>query len=187
MGEYSLPFFQLRGYGSTLVTANDIDPINLDANEGNWDSKPSEASEISRGVFNCVANCSVNVARMSAGKIRTIEIIGYGTNDANEDCAWKLYAWRGLYSPVKRVAAGTAILSTMDVVKDPVRNEAITAGYYVDTWGISDYWSTASVTDNADNALSVLTFDLRGYTWLSLEILPTSGTCASFAAAFSGF
>ena len=115
-----------------------------------------------------------------------MQIIGYGTANANENCAWVLYAYRGLYSPAIRVAAGTAILGTMDTDEDPVSNTDLT-GFYVDTWGTtSNYWGSVSEKDDAGNGCSVLQFDLRGYQFLYLEVLPTSGTCASFGAAFSG-
>ena len=189
LGEYQLPWLQLRGYGSAFVTADDT-VIDIAGAAGDWDSMPTVAPEIIRGVFDCTATCVINVPYTSAGKIRTVEIVGYGTTAALQDCDWVLWAWRGRYSPAKRVAAGTAILGTMDVVKDPVTNTAITA-FYVDTWGkTATYWGAASTvaeTDDASNALSVLTFDLRGYQYLHLSIKPSSGTCASFAAAFSGY
>ena len=188
LGDNSLGWYQLRGKGVTLVTADDTQ-IALGTSKGDWDNKPAapvETGDSPSRVFDCVPFCSVCVPYVSAGKISTIEIIGWGTDAANETCAWILYAYRGPYSPARRVAAGTAILGTMDVVKDPITNTAVTA-FYVDTWGVtSDYWGSVAEKDDADNALSVLTFDLKGYQYLALEILPTSGTCASFAAAFSG-
>ena len=193
LGDNHVAWNQLRGRGSTFVTADDT-PLALGTSKGDWENKPTQATETEpaasggsiKRLFDCVPSCSVNVPYMTAGKISTVEIIGYGTDAANETCAWILYAWRGLYSPAVRVAAGTAILGTMDVVKDPISNTTVTA-FYVDTWGgTSDYWGSVAYKDDADNACSRLLFDARGYTYLNLELLPTSGTVASFAAAFSG-
>ncbi len=194
LGDNHVAWNQLRGRGSTFVTADDADPIDLAGSEGDWENKPTQATELepaasdgtTKRVFDCVPNCSVNVPYMTAGKLSTIQIIGYGTDAADEACAWVLYAWRGLYSPVIRVAAGTVLLGTMDVVKDPVSNTAVTA-FYVDTFGLtSDYWGSVAVKDDADNACSSLLFDARGFIYLNLEILPTSGTVTGFNAAFSG-
>ena len=185
LGDYNSPWHQLRGAGATGVTADDT-ALALATSKGDWANKPALPSEATKGVFNCVAACAVNVPYMTAGKVSTVEIIAYGTDAANETCAWILYAYRSRYSPVIRVAAGTAILGTMDVVTDPVTNAAVTA-FYVETWGVtSDYWGTVAVKDDADNSCSRLLFDFRGYQYLYLQILPTSGTVASFAAAFSG-
>ncbi len=188
LGDYSLIWYQLRGEGATLVTADDTDPINLDAVEGDWASKFAEPVRLEGGTgnYNCVPQVAVNIPKTSGGKIRSIEIIGYGTTTANNDCDWKLYAYRAKESPVIRVAAGTAILGTMDTVTDPVTGADLT-GFYVDTWGTtSDYWGSVSEKDDDDNACSRLTFDLRGYQYLYLEIKPTSGSATSFGAAFSG-
>ena len=187
LGEYSLPWYQLRGRGATLVTADDT-ALAIGTSKGDWDNRPPVATKVGDD-YNCVAACTVNVPLLSRGKIRNAEIIGFGTDAANETCAWILYAYRSLYSPARRVAAGTAILGAMDTVKDPVTNTALT-GFYVDTWGLtSDYWGTSVVqeTDDAGDGLSVLAFPLRGYNYLYLEIKPTSGTCTSFGAAFSGY
>ena len=193
LGDNRIAWNQLRGRGSTFVTADDT-PLALGTSKGDWENKPTQATEVqvpgSPGfkeiVFDCVPNCTVNVPHMTAGKLSTLQIIGWGTTAADQTCAWILYAWRGLYSPAVRVAAGTAILGTMDVVKDPVSNTAVTA-FYVDTFGLtSDYWGSVAVKDDADNACSSLLFDARGFIYLNLEILPTSGTVTGFNAAFSG-
>lgn len=185
LGDYGLPWYQLRGRGETLVTADDT-ALAITTSKGDWDNMPSMPSSDGWASPNCVPAVAVNVAAASGGKISTIQIIGYGTTTANQNCAWKLYAYRSKYSPAIRVAAGTAILGTMDLVKDPVTNTAIT-GFYVDTWGItSDYWGQVAVKDDAGDACSVLTFDLRGYVYLYMEVLPTSGTCTSIGFAFSG-
>lgn len=189
LGDYSLPWMQLRGRADTLVTADDT-PLNLSSDGGEWDNKPAEPEEPKDTSFtylNCVPAVAVNIGKLTTGKASYIEIIGYGTNAPAEACAWILYAYRGRYSPVIRVAEGTAILGTMDCVKDPVTNTAITAGFYTDTWGItSDYWGTVAIKDNADNAASRMMIDFRGYQYLYMEMLPAAGTCASFGAAFSG-
>lgn len=187
LGEYSLPYHQLRGKGATLVTADDT-ALDLTGGEAGWDDRPSLPSEEPKGVFNCVAACAVNVPHMSAGKIKTIHIIGYGTVAEDENCNWILYGYRSLNSPVIRIADGLAILGAADCVKDPVTNATISSGFYVDTWGTAnDYWSSISELDDTGDAVSVLSFALRGFQYLFMEMLPTSGTCTSFGAAFTGF
>ncbi len=195
LGDYHSEWHQLRGRGGTLVTADDT-PLDLAATgaTNDWDNKPAEPalfpqndSTDDTNVFNCVPAVAVNVPKMTGGRLRMVEIIGYGTNAADENCAWILYAYRGRYSPAIRIAAGTAILGTYPCSTDPVSNEAITTGFYVDTWGTtSDYWDDVTELDNADNTCSRMIFDLRGYAYMYLELLPTSGTCASFGAAYSG-
>lgn len=185
LGDFNLGWYQLRGRGATFVTADDT-PIALTTSTGDWDHKPDEPSTTGwSGLYNCVPACAVNVPAMCGGKISTLEIIGFGTDAANENCPWKLYAYRSKYSPAIRVAAGTAILGAMDVVKEPVSNAAITA-FYVDTWGATDYWGQIAVKDDAADTCSRILLDFRGYQYLYLEISPNTGTCASFAAAFSG-
>ncbi len=195
LGDNRIAWNQLRGRGSTFVTADDT-PLALATSKGDWENKPTQATEVevpgSPGyreiVFDCVPSCTVNVPHMTAGKLSTVEIIGWGSTTADQTCAWILYAWRGLYSPAVRIAAGTAILGTMDVVKDPVSNTAVTA-FYIDTFGIgasSNYWGSVAVKDDADNACSRLIFDFRGYIYLNMEVLPTSGTCTGISFAFSG-
>ena len=188
LGEFSLPWRQLRGHGATLVTADDT-ALALGTSKGDWANRPASPGQDIDGNYICTAACSINVPEVTGGKIRTVEIIGFGTDTANQTCAWILYAYRSVYSPVRRVAAGTAILGAMDTVTDPVTGAALT-GFYVDTWGLtSDYWGTTIVgeLDDAGDAMSVLSFPLRGYQYLYLEIKPTTGTCASFGAAFSGY
>ncbi len=195
VGDYALQWYQLRGRGGTLVTADDT-PLDIvgAGNTNEWDDKPSgpalfpqNDSTDDANVFNCVPAVAVNIHKASGGRISTIEILGYGTNAANESVAWKLYAYRGRYSPAIRVADGTAILGTYPCSTDPVNNAAITGGFYVDTWGIvNDYWKTIAVKDDADNTASRMMFDPRGYQYFYLELLPTSGTTASFGSAFSG-
>ncbi len=190
LDDYQLPWAQLRGRGATLVTADDT-PLDIEAAKGNWANKPAEPINITGDYLvpdlNCVPAVAVNIAKVSAGKIKTAQIIGYGTDAEDEACAWILYAYRGLYSPAIRVAAGTAILGAMDCPTDPVADAAITAGFYVDTWGItSDYWGEVAVKDDADDGCSILTFDLRGFLFVYMEMLPAAGTVASFGAAFSG-
>ena len=186
LGDYSLPWYQLRGRGATLVAADDT-PIALGTSTGNWANKPSVPSLDGWDTANCVPAVSVNVPQTSAGKISTAQIIGYGTDAANETCNWILYAYRGLNSPAIRVATGVAILGAMDLVTEPVTGATIT-GFYVDTWGITtDYWGQVTVKDDAADACSILTFDLRGFTFLYFEIdIPASTQVASFGAAFSG-
>ena len=186
-GDYCLPWYQLRGRGATFVTADDT-ALALGTSKGDWANKPAEPSESGWSSPNCVPAVAVNVPKTCGGKISTVEIIAYGTDTANQSFAWTLYAYRSVYSPAIRIATGTAILGTMDVVTDPVTNAAVTA-FYVDTWGItSDYWGQVAVKDDADNACSRLLLDFRGYQYLYLE-LPTIlsvDTAVSVAAAFSG-
>lgn len=188
LGEYSLEWFQLRGKGATLVTTDDT-ALDLEAGKAGWDNKPALPTEEPKGVFDCVPARAVNVPYMSAGKIRTVQIIGYGTNLGNETCDWILYGYRGLNSPILRIADGTAILGDTDCVKDPVTNSAITAGFYVDTWGKSnDYWTSVAELDGGDNTISTLSFALRGLQYLYMEIdIPSALQVASFGAAFSGY
>lgn len=189
LGDYQLGWYQLRGRGATLVTADDTALVpGASGNTTDWDNKPAVPSALGYDSLNCVPAVSVNIPQMTTGKITTVQIIGYGTNAANEECDWLLYAYKGIYSPAIRVATGTAILGTMDCPKDPVTNTAITAGFYVDTWGITtDYWTSVAVKDDAQNGCSVLTFDLRGFLFLYLEIdIPAASQVASFGAAFSG-
>ena len=175
-------WYQLRGQGATLVTTNDT-TLDLTAEGGNWASKPAVPA-ISSGAYNCTPAVAVDVETMTQGQVRTVEIIGYGTDANNETCTWTLYAYRREFSPACRVAAGVAIIGTMDTDEDPVTNADLTA-WYVDTWGVTrDSWGTVSVKDDADNACSRLVFDLRGYKFLYLECTLT--TMASFGAAFSG-
>ncbi len=186
-GDYQLGWYQLRGRGSTLVTTDDT-VLNLGSSKGDWDNKPSEPSDSGWDSLNCVPTVAVNVPKMTGGKVSTIQIIGYGTNAADEECNWILYAYRGLYSPVVRVATGVAILGTMDCVKDPITNTAITNGFYVDTWGITtDHWNEVALKDDADNTCSIMTFDLRGFLHLYMEIdIPAASQVASIGFAFSG-
>lgn len=187
LGDFALPWFQLRGRGATLVTANDT-ALDLTSEGGNWASKPVAPTWWPEDkVFNCVPAVAVNVPEVSGGRIRTVEIIAYGTSAANQSFVWTLYAYRSLYSPARRVATGTAILGTMDTDEDPVTNADLTA-FYVDTFGITrDSWGSVSVKDDADNALSVLQFDLRGYQFLFWEIPSiVADTAASVGVAFSG-
>ena len=187
LGDYSLPWYQLRGSGNTLVSSDDT-PLALATAQGDWADKPAAPSQDADGNYVCTAACAVNVPQTCGGRIRTLEIIGYGTNAANETCDWILYAYRGPYSPVRRIATGTAILGTMDCPTDPVQNAAITDGYFVDTWGTTtDYWESVSEIDDAANGCSALVLDLRGYTYLYMEIdIPAANQVASFGAAFSG-
>ena len=175
---------QLRGQGATLVTADDT-ALALGTSTGNWANKPAVPAFTS-GAYVCTPAVAVDIEDMTQGQIRTIEIIGYGTDTANQVCAWILYAYRREFSPACRVATGSAILGTMDVVTDPVTNAALTA-FYVDTFGITtDYWGSVSVKDNADNSCSRLVFDLRGYKYLYMEVTPATSTCVSIGFAFSG-
>jgi len=185
--DWNKAWYQLRGHGATLVTADDVDPHGLASSEGDWANKPAApAFNPVTQTWNCIPQCAVQIPEVSGGGIQTIEIIGYGTTADDQNCAWVLYAYRGQYSPAIRVAAGTAILSSMDVVTDPVTNAAIT-GFYVDTFGgTADYWGAVAYKDDADNACSRMMFDIRGYQYLYMEVLPTSGTCTSIGFAFSG-
>lgn len=177
-------WYQLRGNGATLVTADDT-AILLATSTGDWANKPAVPA-VTAGAFNCVPAVAVDIEETTQGQIRTIEIIGYGTDTANQVCAWILYAYRREFSPACRVATGSAILGTMDVVTDPVTNAAVT-NFYVDTFGITtDYWGSCSVKDDASNGCSRLTFDLRGYKYLYMEVTPTTSTCVSIGFAFSG-
>ncbi len=192
LGDYSERWYQLRGRGATLVTADDT-PLVLTTPgcTTDWDNKPAEPVEPKVSGFdflNCVPAVAVNIGKMSSGKVSTVQIIGYGTNAADETCDWILYTYRSLYSPAIRVATGTAILGTNDCVKDPVTNTAITDGFYVDDWGVTtDYWGSVVVKDTAQDGCSILTFDMRGFTFLYLEIdIPAASQVASFGAAWSG-
>ena len=195
VGDYSLMWNQLRGRGGTLVTVDDT-PLDIvgAGNTNEWGDKPSgpalfpvDDSTDPNNVYNCVPTVAVNVPEMTGGRIRTVEIIGYGTNAADEACNWILYAYRSRYSPAIRVAAGAAILGTYPCSTDPVNNEAITDGFYVDTWGqTNDYWGSVAYKDDADNTASRMLFDLRGYQFLYLELDVGAGLVASFGAAFSG-
>ena len=195
IGDYNSEWHQLRGRGSTLVTADDtvLDLVATGATN-EWDNKPSGPvlfpntdTTDDANVYNCVPAVAVNVPQMTGGRLRMVEIIGYGTDAADETCDWILYAYRGKYSPVIRIADGTAILGTFPCSIDPVNNEAVTAGFYVDTWGIgNDYWNEIIAVDSADNACSRLIFDLRGYQYLYLEIELGTGHVASFGAAYAG-
>lgn len=184
LGEYHLPWYQLRGRGATLVTSSDPGFI-LAANAGPWGNKPAEPTSEGYDSLNCVPVCA---PKLSTGKIRTVQIIGYGTNAPDEGGVWELYGYRSRYSPAVRIGKGTALLGTMDVVTDPVTGAAITDGFYVDTWGITEtYWGLNEITsiDDAGDACSILTFDARGFTYLYHKL--SIGTQTSIGAAFSGY
>ena len=173
LGEFSLPWYELRA--STATTADEA--LALGTNEAAWASKPTTA---------------VNVPEVTGGKVRTVEIIGWGTDTANYDFEWHLYAYRSLYSPAVRVATGKAILGAADVVTSPVDGSTVTSGFYVDTWGkTTDYWDTGvTEQDDAGDSVSILRFDLRGYQYIffGLDLDGGAGTQVVTAAlAFSGY
>lgn len=117
-------------------------------------------------------------AKKVGTELNGVEILFYGTDAADETCNFKVYAYRA-NGPAILVCTGVAVLGTA---------LHSTGTYYADTLEITDYWSTCHVLDSGNNRIARLTFDLRGYQWVYVEIdIPAASQVASISAEISGY
>ena len=125
-----------------------------------FDDKPTTATQLQNGM-------------------NAVQIYFYGTDAANEDCDYTIYAYRR-GGPAEKVCSGTVTLGTAV--------EGTTNTFFADTITCTDVWAKDVVVSNsADNCVATLTFDAMGHKWIYVEFADAGETSATMGAYISGF
>jgi len=120
----------------------------------------------------------------SFGKVGNGVDIAFFTNAtdaANDTFDFELIAYKeGPYGPGKHVfltSGNQCIVGTHDCKKHPTLGTAQSAGLWVDTIAGTDCWpSGVVITDTAVNRIAVMSFDMRGFRYLYLNVFNAGGT-----------
>ena len=143
---------------------------NLDANEGNWASKGSDAWQI--------VSKKVDTRQgegQSPGAVWAFVISG-GLAD-NDTFSFNIVGWSKTNGFLQVIAEGDGVIGTQDVVLYPHDNSSAIV-WWADTINLdeTDKWPGVSVRNSGDNEVCMILVDTAGLEWLQFVIYDADGS-----------
>lgn len=141
--------------------------IALDANAGNFASKPAASFRIRPSGTNNSVSYSPGGAWM---------FTFFGSDAADETFSFDLIGWSASNGMAQVICEGSGILGTQDVVIEP---DGTAAGncYWADTISLDETtkWPSVGVYNSGDNEVAVLAVDLAGLEYIKFVIYDANG------------
>jgi hypothetical protein len=149
--------------------------LNIDANEGDWSNKTSEA-------FHIIANYGNLGARYSPG---TQWMFAFFGSDADSDTfSFDLVGWASTNGFAQIICEGDGVLGAQDVVIEP-NGDAAGHEYWADTINLDETtkWDQSgsdpnniTVINSGDNQVAILIINLRGIEWIDFVTYDCDGS-----------